>query len=54
MSDGVGHHCPATVDRLARFRFVPQNAINIELCLRITNAKPALAHSIGNGETEFG
>ena len=26
---------------------VPQNAIAIELCLRITNAKPALARWIG-------
>jgi hypothetical protein len=35
-------------------RNVPQNAIEIELCLRITNGKPALARWIGDVETEFG
>jgi len=33
---------------------VPQNAIDVELCLRITNANPALAHWIGRGEAQFG
>jgi hypothetical protein len=28
---------------------VPQNAIDMELCLRITNGKPALAHLIDGG-----
>jgi hypothetical protein len=28
---------------LLTFTFVPQNAIDIELCLRLTNGKPALA-----------
>jgi hypothetical protein len=30
---------------------VPQNAIDRELCLRLTNGKPALAHLIGEVET---
>jgi hypothetical protein len=38
---------------VARF-FVPQTAINVELCLRITNGKPALAHWIGKAETKLG
>ena len=33
---------------------VRQNAIEIELCLRLTNGKPALAHSIGEDETKVG
>jgi hypothetical protein len=33
---------------------VPQNAIDRELCLRLTNGKPALAHWIGDGETRIG
>ena len=37
-----------------RFGFVPQNAINSELCLRLTNGKPALAHWIGEVETKVG
>ena len=41
-------HAPSDYD------FVPQNAIEIELCLRITNGKPALAHWIGGVETKFG
>jgi hypothetical protein len=30
---------------------VPQNANDIELCLRLTNGKPALARWIGDVET---
>jgi hypothetical protein len=33
---------------------VPHKAIEIELCLRLTNGKPALAHWIGDGESMFG
>jgi hypothetical protein len=33
---------------------VPQNAIDRELCLRLTNGKPALAHWIGDVETSVG
>jgi hypothetical protein len=29
----------------------PQNAMDIELCLRITNGNTALAHFIGEDET---
>jgi hypothetical protein len=36
------------------FLLVPQNAVQIELCLRLTNGKPALAHWIGELETKFG
>jgi len=37
-----------------RLAFVPQNATNIELCLRLTNGKPALARWIGGGGSMFG
>jgi hypothetical protein len=33
---------------------VPQTTTKIELCLRLTNGKPALACWIGDVETEFG
>jgi hypothetical protein len=33
---------------------VPQTAIDIELCLRLTNGKPALARWIGEGATKVG
>jgi hypothetical protein len=32
---------------------VPQNAVNIELCLRLTKRKPALAHCIGKGHSSL-
>ncbi len=49
-------------DHFADICFVPQNAINIELCLRLTNGKPALppqrwrtgARWIDEGETMIG
>jgi len=34
--------------------FMPHNAIDIELCLRLTNGKPALAHWKGNVRARFG
>jgi len=32
---------------------VPQNEIEIEPCLRLTNGKPALAHWIGEGSSRL-
>jgi hypothetical protein len=32
---------------------VPQNAINIELCLRLTNGNTALARWIGEGSSKL-
>ena len=53
-SGPLGDKCERAIDHFVDIGFVPQNAIEIELCLRITNGKPALAHWIGEGETEFG
>jgi hypothetical protein len=33
---------------------VPQTTKKTELCLRLTNGKPALAHWIGEDETKVG
>jgi hypothetical protein len=35
------------------FCFVPQNAIDVELCLRLTTGKPALAPWKGDVETRL-
>ena len=32
----------------------PQNAVRIELCLRLTNGKLALAHWIARGDAQIG
>jgi hypothetical protein len=42
------------MDHLVDSGFVPQNAIDVELCLRLTNGNTALAHCVGEVETKIG
>jgi len=37
----------------SRLLTAPQNELSIELCLRLTNGKPALAHGIGDGSSSL-
>ncbi len=50
----LGDKCERAIDHLVDLGFVPQNAIDVELCPRITNGTPALAHLIIKVESMFG
>jgi len=51
----LGDKCERAIDHLVDFGFVPQNAIDIELCLRIRNGPdrkhPDQAHRDKSGQT---
>jgi hypothetical protein len=49
----LGKNQAGVADHLVGFVFVPQNAIKIELCLRITAATTALRHLIGAVKTQI-
>ena len=49
LTQPLGDKCERAIDHLVDFGFVPQNAIDVELCLRITNGTTSFAHLIRNG-----